>query len=261
MVIDVHHHLSSDPKQWDALAEECARIGVDKVCAFGRYAEDTVKAMEKYPELIVGFGYFLLGEDQPSRIDEFKHMGFRGVKFIRPAKNYDDKEYYPVYGRMEGHRLAAIYHLGIVARSARDKYLDINNNRHRPIYLDTIARAFPDLQIIGAHLGNPWYDEAGMACRWNPNLYFDLSGSTLKKNSAEYLGGILWWTPTTRYRDPEGRHAWEKIVFGSDVAISEIKDVMDDYRRVMDALELPKDIQARVFGGTAAKLLGIAEDS
>jgi len=160
-----------------------------------------------------------------------------------------------VYGRMEGHQLVAIYHLGIVARGARDKYLDIDNNRHRPIYLDTIARAFPDPQIVGAHLGNPWYDEAGMACRWNPNLYFDLSGSTLKKKSPEYLGQILWWTPTTRYRDPEGRHAWEKIVFGSDVGIPEIQDVMDDYKRVMNELELPDDIQAKVFGDTMAKLL------
>ena len=259
MVIDVHHHLSSDPKQWDALAEECERIGVDKVCAFGHYAEDTVKAMAKYPDLIVGFGYFNLGVDPPNRIDDFAHMGFKGVKFIRPAKNYDDREYRPVYGRMEGHRLVAIFHLGIVARGARDKYLDIDNNRHRPIYLDTIARAFPDLQIVGAHLGNPWYDEAGMACRWNPNLYFDLSGSTLKKKSAEYLGQILWWTPTTRYRDPEGRHAWEKIVFGSDVGIKEIKEVMDDYKRVMDDLSIPDDIQTKVFGNTMAKLLKLEE--
>ena len=246
MVIDVHHHLSSDPKQWDELAEECGRLGIDKVCAFGRYPEDTAAAMEKYPDLIVGFGYFQLGQDAPSRIDEFKHLGFKGVKFIRPARNYDDKEYYPVYGRMEGHGLIAIYHLGIVARSAMDRCMDIDNNRHRPIYLDTIARAFPDLQIIGAHLGNPWYDEAGMACRWNPNLYFDLSGSTLKKKSAQYLGGILWWTPETRYKGPLGRHAWEKIAFGSDVSISEIGEVMEDYRRVMDELGLSADLQAKV---------------
>lgn len=51
----------------------------------------------------------------------------------------------------------------------------------RPIYLDTIARAFPDLKIIGAHLGNPWYQEAAEVARWNPNVFFDLTGSTLKK--------------------------------------------------------------------------------
>ena len=255
MIIDVHHHLSGDPEQWDALAAECERLGIAKVCAFGRHAEHTAAAMAKYPELIVGFGYFRLGDDAIGRIDEFKQLGFQGVKFIRPARNYDAREYYPVYGRMEGHGLLAIFHLGIVARSSLDRHLDIDNNRHRPIYLDTIARAFPDLQIIGAHLGNPWYDEAGMACRWNPNLYFDLSGSTLKKKSATYLGDILWWTPETRYKDPLGRHAWEKIVFGSDVAIHEIGEVLDDYRRVMGELDLAEHLQTAVLGGTMARLL------
>lgn len=258
MIIDVHHHLSSDPKCWDQLAEECGRLGIEKVVVFGR-SEDTLKAMAAYPDLIVGFGYFRLGEDSPSLIDDFRHMGFKGVKFIRPAKNYDDKTYYPVYGRMEGYGMIAIFHLGIVARSAQDKYRDIDNNRHRPIYLDTIARAFPDLQIIGAHLGNPWYDEAGMACRWNPNLYFDLSGSTLKKKSADYLASILWWTPETRYKDPMGRHAWEKIVFGSDVGINEIHDVLEDYRGVMGEIGLSDELQQKVFGGTMAKLLGLTD--
>jgi len=258
MIIDVHHHLSRKPEDWDALAEECARLGIGKVCVFGRSA-DTVKAMEAYPDLIVGFGFFHLGDDSPNLIDEFVHMGFKGVKFIRPSKNYDDKDFYPVYGRMEGHGLIGIFHLGIVARGKQDKYRDIDNNRHRPIYLDTVARAFPDLQIIGAHFGNPWYDEAGMACRWNPNLYFDLSGSTLKKKSAQFLGDLLWWTPDTRYKDPLGRHAWEKIVFGSDVPIAEIGDVLDDYRRVMDELALPEDIQAKVLGGTMAGLLGLED--
>jgi len=259
MIIDVHHHLSNNPKDWDKLAAECERIGVDKVCVFGR-SENTVRAMAAHPDLIVGFGYFNLGYDSPLLIDDFVHMGFKGVKFIRPTKNYDDKEFHPVYGRLEGHGLVAIYHLGIVARGAQDKYRDIDNNRHRPIYMDTIARAFPDLQIVGAHFGNPWYSEAGMACRWNPNLYFDLSGSTLKKKSAQALGELLWWTPTTRYKDPQGRHAWEKIVFGSDVPIGEIEEVLDDYRRVMAELEIADDLQEKVLGGTMARLLGLTEE-
>jgi len=36
---------------------------------------------------------------------------------------------------------------------------------------------------------------------------------------------------TFTYRDPEGRYAWEKIVFGSDVPYNEIEDVMNDYQK------------------------------
>jgi len=205
------------------------------------------------------FGHFPLGEWGAEAVGELHDQGFRGLKFIRPPARYDDKTFYAVYEAAEELRMVCLFHLGIVARTPEDKEHDVNNERHRPIYLDTIARSFPSLRIIGAHLGNPWYDEAGMACRWNPNLYFDLSGSSLKKRPPEFFKTILWWTETGQYGDPEGRHAWEKIVFGSDVPIEYIQDVMNDYQRVMEAIGLRQELQDAVFGNTAAELLGLAD--
>jgi predicted TIM-barrel fold metal-dependent hydrolase len=269
MLIDAHHHLADAADYADRLAEHCAELGIDKVCLFGAGKRSrqsghagngqVLSAARKYLDLIVPYACFDLGEDAPNRIDEFMQQGFRGVKFIYPTANYDDKAFYPVYGRLEGYGVPAIFHLGIVSRTPYDKYYDIDNNRHRPIYLDTIARAFPELTIIGAHLGNPWYEEAAMAARWNPNLYFDLSGSTLKCKSAQFLGALLWWTATTRYRDPIGRGAWEKIVFGSDVPAEEIHDVLADYRRVMGELAIGAELQAKVLGETMAQILGLGQ--
>ncbi|MDP7162833.1 MAG: amidohydrolase family protein [Phycisphaerae bacterium] len=267
MIIDVHHHLSTEPDYAGKLVAECKRLKIAKVCLFGAGKgsfktgtagnDEVRKAMEEYPDTIVGFAYFDLGEDPPNKIDDFVAQGFKGVKFINPTRNYDDKDFFEVYARLEANGLPALFHLGIVARRAHDKAYDINNNRHRPVYLDTIARAFGQLNIIGAHFGNPWYEEAAMACRWNPNLYFDLSGSTLKCKPSAFLGQLLWWTPKTRYRDPQGRHAWEKIVFGSDVPCDEIEDVLNDYKKVMTKLKLPQKIQKEVLGGTAAGILGL----
>ena len=98
-----------------------------------------------------------------------------------------------------------------------------------------------------------------MAARWNTNLYFDLTGSTLKCKSPEFIGDLLWWRSDTQYRDPMGRHAWEKIVFGSDVSYELIEDVLNDYLRTMKTLKLPQDIQDKVLGGTMAKLLGLTD--
>ena len=134
---------------------------------------------------------------------------------------------------------------------------DADSNLMRPIHLDHIARNLPKLKIIGAHLGNPWYDEATMACRWNPNLFFDLSGSTLKKKSPEFIGSRLWWTTETAYKSPDRTSAWQKIVFGSDVAIGEMEDVIHDYEKLMTALDLAPELQEQVWYGTGAKLLGI----
>jgi len=49
--------------------------------------------------------------------------------------------------------------------------------------LDLIARHWPTLTVIGAHLGNPDYAEAGEVARWNFNLYFDLTGSSSSRKS------------------------------------------------------------------------------
>ncbi len=269
MIIDAHHHLAAASGYPDKLKLACQKLGIEKVCLFGggkmssEYGlgnnEDVRKAMEAHPDLIIGFACFDLGEDPAGKVDDFVEQGFKGIKFINPAKNYDDKDFYPVYQRMEKHGMPAIFHLGIVARHPNDKDYDINNERHRPVYLDTIARSFPDLTIIGAHLGNPWYEEAAMAARWNRNLYFDLSGSTLKCKSAIFLSNLLWWTPTTRYRDPQNRHAWEKIVFGSDVPAEEIGDVLNDYRTVMNEIRLAPEIRESVLGKTMAKILRLEE--
>jgi predicted TIM-barrel fold metal-dependent hydrolase len=264
MRIDAHVHWSAEEGYVDRLVEAERRLGFDKVCLNGavwaahREANDEVAAaMARRPDAVVGFAYFPLGAWGPERVRELHGQGFRGLKFIRPPARYDDRAFYPVYEAAEELRLVGQFHTGIVARTPTDREHDIDNERHRPIYLDTIARAFPSLNIVGAHLGNPWYEEAGMACRWNPNLYFDLSGSSLKKRPPEFFQSILWWTEEGQYRDPEGRHAWEKVVFGSDVAIEQIGDVVNDYQRTMDAIGLPPPLQEAVFGNTMAKLLGL----
>jgi predicted TIM-barrel fold metal-dependent hydrolase len=263
-IIDAHHHLGTEPDYADRLAEACAKLGVVKVflvcCSYPGLDEDangrTRLACERYPDLFVGFGGVNMWEDDGAeQVNRLHDQGFRGLKLIIPPKPYHDPSFYPIYERAQELGMPALFHLGIVARSAT-RNVRVDNNLMRPIYLDTIAREFPDLTIIGAHLGNPWYDEATMSCRWNPNLYFDLSGSTLKKKTPEFLGGLLWWTPTTFYGDVEGRYAWEKIVFGSDVHWRYVKDVLNDYEQLMAALNLAPELRQAVRHDTAAVLLG-----
>jgi len=268
MIIDAHHHYERSEGYIDRLLHAADKCSIDKICLFGGgagyeddYADnDMVLAAAKlHPDRIIPFAYIQLGVDDSSQIDKFFNQGFKGIKFINPKKNYDDKDYYEIYSKMQNYKLPGIFHLGIVARSPNDNKLDIHNDRHRPVYLDTIARAFPSLNLIGAHFGNPWYEEAAMVARWNPNLYFDLTGSTLKCKSPEFLADLLWWTPTSRYKDPQGRFAWEKIVFGSDVPCDEIYDVYRDYRFVMSQLGVSDNVQLKVLGGTMAELLNLTK--
>jgi len=266
-IIDAHHHLGDEDGYADHLAETCEKLNIVKVCLvcanipgrpIGTNA-NTKAAFEKYPDLYVGFGGVNMWEDNGAeQVQKLYDDGFKGLKLIVPPKTYHDPSFSPIYEKAQELGMPCLFHLGIVSRRLVST-VRVDNNLMRPIYLDTLARDFPELTIIGAHLGNPWYDEATMSCRWNPNLYFDLSGSTLKKKSPEFLSQLLWWTPTTFYGDAEGRHAWQKIVFGSDVNYAYVKDVLNDYEQLMKAINLRPDLRQAVLYDTMAKILGIED--
>lgn len=267
MRMDAHVHVSLEEGYADRLVQQMDRLGFDRTLLNGfvgygdQSGNDAVAAaMRRCPDRIIGAGYLDLAAQGEQEVKAFHDRGFKALKLIGPPANYDDKRFYPVYETAAELGMLCLFHTGIVARFPPpiDRVHDVNNDRMRPIYLDTIARQIPQLNIIGAHLGNPWHDEAAMAARWNPNLYWDLSGSTLKYRTAQDLSRLLWWTESTRYRDPLGRPAWQKIVFGSDVPVAEIAEVVQDYDRVLDALDLRADIRSAIYGDTAARLLGLA---
>lgn len=257
----MHQHLDG-VNTADAMAAEYTRLGVEKAVLLGAPPRRTpgnneavLAAHRKYPDLFVPFVGFDLGDMNADDLKGFKAEGFIGIKFIAPHKPYNDPSYFPVYERASELGMPGLFHLGIVANYA--PWNDVDCGLMRPIHLDHIARSVPRFKMIGAHMGNPWYDEAGMACRWNSNLYFDLTGSTLKMKTPEFIGSLLWWTPTTAYRSPERGFAWDKIVFGSDVSYHEVRDVMHDYEQLMSALNLHPDLQDAVWYRTAAGILGL----
>jgi len=45
----------------------------------------------------------------------------------------------------------------------------------RPILIDEVARRFPELRIVMAHLGHPWEGETIAVIRKHPHVYADLS--------------------------------------------------------------------------------------
>ena len=262
-IIDAHSHLAPDIDALPKFERACQELGIERICFMGCQwpgvtdvsNENVRAAMKRNPELVVGFGGIDLWEDvDPDRVDRLRDEGFRGVKLIVAPEPYHAETFYPYYERCQALHMPICFHLGIIAR--RDDFdCRIDNNHMRPIYLDTIARDFPDLFIWGAHLGNPWYEEATMSCRWNPNLFFDLSGSTLKKKPPQFLAKLLWWTSDTFYKSPDRTSAWQKILFGSDVAADAIADVYSDYEHLIESLGLPEDTAHQIFYETAARAL------
>ena len=165
-IIDMHQHVGAEP-DIDLLAAEYERAGVVKVVLLGIQSrrwpgnnDVVLTAAQRMPELYVPFAGFDLDQRGPDDLTEFRDRGFHGVKFIAPDRPYNHTGYMPVYERALELGLPVLFHLGIVAN--KPAWSDVDSSNMRPIHLDHIARQFPELPIIGAHLGNPWYEEATM---------------------------------------------------------------------------------------------------
>ena len=256
MVIDTHVHYRSTEGFVKDLLQECDKLGIDKVCLMGKDFH-IEKAYAEAPDRIIPMAMIRLGYDAHTVVEDLKDRGFAALKIIFPRYNYDDERNFPIYRQAELLDMPILFHLGIVARRDTNYAQDRNSNRMRPIYLDYIARNFPKLKIIGAHLGNPWYEEASMAARWNSNLWFDLSGSTLKKKTPEFIRSLFWWDkPGHPYQAHGDKHPFEKIVFGTDVAIEWMADVLNDYRMLMEDMNVPGVYRKKILGETAAEIFG-----
>ena len=152
-----------------------------------------------------------------------------------------------------------VFHTGWVARIGEtDRALRLSSESMRAFRLDRIARAFPDLTIIGTHLGLPHSDEALSLTQHHPNVYFDMSGgggerthlSLIKKAMAPFRGADM--------SDPEENLAlqhFRKMVFATDnPSVSVWYPASEE---VMDYLQVPEETRELFYWRNAADIFGI----
>jgi hypothetical protein len=263
-LIDVHVHYNGEPGFLEKLLNQLnASDGLAFLLTTPNGFPQASKFIQEHPDRLIGFGDIKLDDPNAlSEIDRFHQAGFRGLGEITTTlKNYDDPAYWPLYDRADRYHMILLFHTGIVNRLHPEEPADISFDRSRVTRLDLIARHWPKLTIIGAHLGNPDYAEAGEIGRWDPNLYFDASGTTLikKKDDYRFFRSIFWWTGiVSPHTPPSGASAFEKLVFGSDVfggELEEFDSARARYHAMLDACEVPQSAQEKIFSGTMWRIL------
>jgi predicted TIM-barrel fold metal-dependent hydrolase len=263
-LIDAHMHYNGDPA---FLKQLLAKLDQVDGLAFLLTKPNDFAGVKDFVKLhssrLVGFGEIALDDSEViEQIDRFHDAGFRGLgELSGPKKNYDDPAYAPVYARAEKYGMLILFHTGIVNRTTPEIPADISVDRMRATTLDNIARRYPKITLIGAHLGNPDYAWAAEIARWNPNIYWDLSGTTLIKKQEDYtfFKSIFWWSGVASPHSPKGGpSAFEKIVFGSDVFGGEMEEFdreLERYHKMLDACGVPPEAQANIFAGTLWRIL------
>jgi uncharacterized protein len=258
-LVDCHVHYNGDPAFLEKLV---ARLERADGLAFLLVAPKDIDAVKPilaaHPNRLVGFGDIRLdAPDVLASVDRAHQAGFRGLgEITMPQYPYDDRRYWPIYERAEKYGMILLFHTGIVNRTNPDVPADVSSDRMRVSTLDLIARRFPKLTVIGAHLGNPDYAWAAEIARWNSNLFFDVSGSTLIKKQEDYafFKSVFWWSSIASPHTPKsGASAFEKLVFGSDVFGGELEEFdreLERYQKMLDTCGVSKASQEKIFGGT-----------
>jgi uncharacterized protein len=202
VIVDIHTHVGTVPEHieerfirqaGEAWADvrlggtldehhEDALDGVDRavVLAFNAPAAGFVVPNDyvadyvaRDPERLIGFGS--VDPSSAGAIDELERMkddlGLVGCKLGPIYQGVDPlgTEFLRVCEALERLELPLLIHQGTTfARSG-------SLLSARPILLDEIALRFPELRIVIAHMGHPWFEEAIAVVRRHPHVYADVS--------------------------------------------------------------------------------------
>ncbi|MBI4976648.1 MAG: amidohydrolase family protein [Spirochaetes bacterium] len=220
MVIDAHAHLQSGCTDLDDIVESGLIESIwvmdlsDAHITYAPFASEAevLTAAKRYPGFVVPFGYLDLNNGSPDSIDALRDKGFIGLKPYKPAKPYDHHDHFPLYERAAALGMPILFHTGIVSYGMpgeQNASLGHGCGTMRPSMLASIAEAFPELTIIGGHLGYPWLDETEMNLYYYKNIYHDLSG---------YRKDIEWFIRILDRKCHDGtkRYFNDKILFATD---------------------------------------------
>lgn len=143
----------------------------------------------------------------PSDSDVFEQMqdgirlGLKGIKLYPVLAHFDprDTKYDSFFIEAQKNELVILWHVGATPSPHGD--LSISH----PLIIDDVARRFPGLTQIMAHLGHPWQRETMAVLRKNRRVFADISAS--------------WARPFDGYHALVRAQEWSvtnKILFGSD---------------------------------------------
>jgi predicted TIM-barrel fold metal-dependent hydrolase len=267
-VINIHTHLRNDDlaarvkvwREWN-VEKVCCQCLPARLAGKGSGNADFLETRKRYPDVLIGFaGPELNGDkfDTPDDIRRYADQGFVGLKFIDPAYPYNHEVYFPLYETAQELGMPILFHTGYLggATGAQGRVTDAM--RMTPYQFDRIARVFPRLTLIGAHMGHPEMNVALYLSEFFPNLYFDFTGGGGKKPHVRMmLSSLLPHAGLeTNMADPEENRAlawFQKLVFGTDNPEPTIW--IPACEMMLDRLAVPAPLRAKFYYETAAKLL------
>jgi predicted TIM-barrel fold metal-dependent hydrolase len=150
----------------------------------------------------------------------------------------DHARYYPIYAKCAELDIPIQMQVGHCLRYSSTHPL---KSVGRPITLDTIACDFPELKLVGIHLGWPWTEEMIAVAYKHPNVYIAPDAYAPKHWPKEYIHFI-------------NTFGQDKVMFGTDYPIIDPERAMKE----IDELDLRPIPKQKFLRDNAMKLYGLS---
>jgi predicted TIM-barrel fold metal-dependent hydrolase len=163
-------------------------------------------------------------------------LGFKGLRVVPWLWNLppDDRRYYPLYAECCELGIpfcTQIGHTGPLCPSEPG----------RPIpYLDHVLLEFPELVVVGGHVGFPWINEVISLAMKYPNFYIDTSAYKLNRLPEELV----------KYMQGRGR---KKVMFGTNFPMITPEACLAS----LDSLGLDDEAKRMFLHENAARVFGL----
>jgi predicted TIM-barrel fold metal-dependent hydrolase len=164
--------------------------------------DEVAAAVRERPDLLVGVASVDLRRPMDA-VRELRRavrtLGMRALRVLPWLWDLppDDRRYYPLYAECIELQIPCCLQVGHTGPLCPSE-------PGRPIpYLDRVALEFPELTIVGGHIGYPWTDEMISLATKYPNVYIDTSAYKPRRYPAAL-------------RDYLRAHGRTKVLFGSN---------------------------------------------
>lgn len=196
--------------------------------------------VNEFPDRLIGVGSVDISKPMQA-VAEIRRcvteLGFKGIRVLPWLWEVPptDRLFYPVYTtccELGVPFCTQIGHTGPLMPSEVG----------RPIYLDRVALDFPELVIVGGHIGYPWTDEAIAVATKHANVYIDTSAYTVTRYPPQLV----------QFVQTNGR---EKVLFGSNYPMITPEKALQG----LEKLDLAPEAQDLFLGGNARRVFRISD--
>jgi len=203
-------------------------------------SNDTVHALvSAHPDTLRGVGSVNLRKPMEAMAEVrrcVQELGFVGIRVLPWLWELppDDRRYYPVYAACVEMGVPFCLQVGHTGPLRGSEY-------GRPIpYLDNVALDFPELKIVGGHIGYPWTDEMIALASKYPHVYIDTSAYKPSRFPPQLV----------RYMQ---RHGRRKVLFGSNFPMIQPAACLEQ----VDQLGLDDEARAMFLGENARRVFDL----